>query len=128
MAYRLAADLVLATHVAFVLFVVAGLVAILVGKLVGWDWVRSRRFRLLHLAAIGVVVAQAWAGVICPLTTIEMKLRAAAGDATYPGSFIAHWMETLLYYEAPDWVFTAVYSAFGALVVVSWFWVRPDKK
>ena len=34
----------------------------------------------------------AWIGMICPLTTWEMALRAKAGDATYSGSFIAHWL------------------------------------
>ena len=64
---------------------------------------------------------------ICPLTTVEMALRARAGDATYTGSFIAHWLESLLYYQAPAWVFAACYTAFGAIVFGSWFWVRPRK-
>lgn len=80
---------------------------------------------MLHLAAIVVVVLQSWSGVICPLTVWEMKLRAKAGDAVYAGSFIAHWLEQLLYYQAPDWLFIVLYSAFGVLVLLSWFWVRP---
>jgi hypothetical protein len=32
----------------------------------------------------------------------------------------------LLYYQAPDWVFVVVYTGFGAKVVLSWAWVRPD--
>ena len=124
-AYRLAADLTLLLHSAFVAFVVVGLLLILLGKPLGWSWVRNGWFRLAHLAAIGVVVAQAWFGVICPLTTLEMWLRRQAGDATYPGAFVAHWLEKILYYEAPAWVFAIVYTAFGALVVASWFWVRP---
>jgi polyferredoxin len=75
--------------------------------------------------AIGIVVAQAWLGVLCPLTTLEMALRERAGDAVYPGSFIAHWLEALLYYEAPAWVFTACYTVFGFLVVASWYVIRP---
>ena len=58
--WSIAADAVLIAHVSFVLFVVAGLVAIFVGAAAGWRWVRSRAFRLAHLAAIGVVVAQSW--------------------------------------------------------------------
>jgi len=45
--------------------------------------------------------------------------------AVYRGSFIAHWMEILLYYEAPQWVFAICYTAFGLLVVASWIIVRP---
>ena len=123
--YRLAADALLALHVVFVLFVVVGLALILAGAWRGWDWVRNPWFRVAHLAAIGIVVLQAWLGRICPLTIWEMALRERAGDATYTGSFIAHWLQSLLYYEAPLWVFGIAYTAFGALVLASWAWVRP---
>ena len=123
--YRLAADALLALHVVFVLFVVVGLALILAGAWRGWGWVRNPWFRVAHLAAIGIVVLQAWLGRICPLTIWEMALRERAGDATYTGSFIAHWLQSLLYYEAPLWVFGIAYTAFGALVLASWAWVRP---
>ena len=111
--YRVLADLVLLLHAAFVFFVIAGLALVLLGGVRGWRWVRNPWFRLAHLLAIGVVVAQAWLGVLCPLTTLEMSLRAHAGAAVYPGSFIAHWLESLLYYRAPAWVFTLCYTVFG---------------
>ena len=123
--YSVAADAVLAVHSSFVVFVVLGLILILVGGIRGWHWVRNPWFRLGHLLAIGVVIVQAWLGAICPLTTLEMWLRSKAGDATYGGGFIAHWLEELLYYEAPLWVFAVCYSAFGLLVLASWFFVRP---
>ena len=123
--YLLAADLLLLTHVLFVAFVVFGLVLVFVGKPLNWDWVRNPWFRLVHLAAIGVVTLQAWLGIICLLTTWEMALRKKAGDATYTGEFIAHWLEQILYYRAPPWVFIVCYTVFAALVVASWFWVRP---
>jgi hypothetical protein len=123
--YQLAADAVLLAHVLFVVFVVLGLVLILVGQTLGWSWIRNPWFRLIHIIAIAVVVVQSWLHVVCPLTSIEMTLRSRAGDATYAGSFIAHWLETILYYQAPPWVFVVCYTAFGAVVVVSWFWVRP---
>jgi hypothetical protein len=123
--YSTLADAVLLLHFAFVLFVVVGLVLIVTGGLRGWRWVRDRRFRWAHLAAIGVVVAQAWLGVLCPLTTLESALRERAGAATYSGSFVAHWAGELLYFDAPPWVFTAAYTAFGAAVALSWLLVRP---
>ena len=125
MSYRIAADLVLAVHTSFVLFVVLGLVLILIGGIRGWSWVKNPWFRLGHLLAIGIVVAQAWLGVLCPLTRLEMGLRSRAGDAAYSGSFIAHWMDSFLYYEAPLWVFAVCYTAFGLLVVASWILIRP---
>ena len=125
MAYRLAADALLLLHVLFVVFVVAGLVLILIGGALDWAWVRNRWYRVSHLAAIGIVVLQSWFGRICPLTIWEMALREKAGDASYSGAFIAHWLEAMLYYRAPAWVFATAYTAFGALVVLSWFLVRP---
>lgn len=124
-AYLLAADAVLLVHALFVAFVVFGQALILAGGGLQWGWVRNPWFRLTHVAAIGVVVIQSWLSVICPLTNLEMAFRSRAGDAVYPGSFIGHWLETLLYYDAPTWVFVACYTAFGALVVASWFWVKP---
>lgn len=123
--YRLAADTVLGVHASFVVFVVVGLALILIGGAAGWRWVRNPWFRLAHLVAIGVVVAQAWLGVLCPLTTLEMSLRLRAGDAVYRGSFIAHWLEEALYLHAPPWAFTVAYTLFGLLVLASWLAVRP---
>jgi hypothetical protein len=124
-AFLLAADAVLLLHALFVAFVVVSLVFILVGKVRAWSWVRNPWFRLLHLVAIGIVVVQSWFGVICPLTTIEMTLRSRAGDTIYSGSFISHWLENLLFYQAPPWVFVVCYMIFGVAVGASWFWVRP---
>jgi hypothetical protein len=123
--YRIAADLVLAVHWSFVVFVVAGLALVLAGGLRGWSWVRNPWFRLGHLLAIGVVATQAWLGALCPLTTLEMALRSRAGGAVYTGSFIAHWMRTLLYYDVPPQAFAVVYTAFALLVVAAWIIVRP---
>lgn len=123
----LAADAVLLLHFLFVIYVVLGLILIVAGGLLRWSWVRNWWFRISHLAAIGVVVLQAWLGMICPLTTLEMSLRREAGDASYSGAFIAHWIDTVLYYQAPAWVFALCYTVFGAVVVLSWFWVRPER-
>ena len=124
-ASRVAADLLLLLHFAFVTFVVLSLPLILVGGRLGWSWVRNRLFRQLHLAAIAIVVLQSWLGRICPLTAWEMALREQAGEATYTGAFVAHWLDALLYYQAPAWVFALVYTLFGLLVVFAWFRVPP---
>ena len=127
MIYHVAADLVLFAHVLFVAFVVLGLFLIVAGKLRSWAWVRNPWFRFAHLVSIGVVVLQSWFGVICPLTTWEMALRQKAGEAVYAGAFIEYWLEAILYYRAPEWVFMLAYTVFGALVIASWFWVRPRR-
>lgn len=127
LAYRFLADAVLALHVAIVAFVVGGLVAVLVGNWRGWGWVNRFRFRLAHLAAIAVVVAESWAGAVCPLTTLEIWLRLQAGGGAYDGSFIEHWLQRLLYYDAPQWVFIAAYTAFGLAVLAAW-WLFPPHR
>jgi hypothetical protein len=128
MPYQFLADAVLALHVAFVVFVITGLVLVIVGNACKWQWVNRLWFRLAHLGAIVVVVAQAWLGVICPLTTLEMRLREKAGEEPYAGSFIEHWLQRLLYYDAPPWVFIAAYSLFGSLVLATWWYFPPKSK
>jgi len=121
----LAADALLILHFAFVVFVVGGLAAVWIGGGLGWAWVRNRWFRIGHLCAIGLVVAQSWSGILCPLTVWEMQLREKAGETTYEGSFIAHWLDRVLYFEAPWEVFLTAYTAFGVLVLGSLFLVPP---
>lgn len=122
------ADLVLALHAGFILFVVAGQVLILTGWARGWSWPRHRWFRLLHLLAIGIVTLQAWVGAICPLTALENAFREAAGVATYENGFLRHWLRALVYYTAPAWVFTLIYTVFAGLVLLCWFAYPPRQK
>ena len=121
------ANSVLGLHLALVVFVVAGPVLIVVGNLAHWRWVNGLGFRLAHAAAIAAVVAEAWLGLTCPLTTLEMWLRSRAGAATYGGGFVEHWLQRLLYYDAPAGVFTLGYTAFALLVLWAW-WRYPPRR
>jgi polyferredoxin len=123
--YQALADIVLALHVAIVVFVIGALVLVVAGNLRHWQWVNRLWFRVAHLAAIAVVVGESWFGLVCPLTSWEMWLRARAGTSTYAGSFIEHWLQRLLYYDAPGWVFTLAYSLFGLLVAATWWYYPP---
>jgi Protein of Unknown function (DUF2784) len=123
--FQLIADAVLLLHFAVVLFVVGGLVLVVVGNSVGWPWVNGWRFRLAHVAAIAFVVAQAWLGKVCPLTTLESWLRVQAGSASYQKSFIEHWVQRLLFWEAPSWFFALVYTVFGLCVLLAWWRFPP---
>lgn len=127
MFYRLAADGILIAHALFVAFVLFGLLLVLLGGIRRWKWVKNFWFRIAHLTAIAIVVLQSWLGMICPLTTWEMQLRSRAGETTYTDTFVSHWLQQLLFYEAPAWVFVVAYSLFGGLVVASWFFVPPEK-
>jgi Protein of Unknown function (DUF2784) len=123
--YQLLANAVLVLHVAYVLFVVLGLLLIVVGGFLKWAWVRNRWFRVLHLVAIGYVVAESWLGITCPLTTLELWLRRLAGQVAYNGDFIAYWLRKILFFQAPPWVFTVCYTAFAGLVLATWLFFPP---
>ena len=127
MPYRALADLVLSLHVALVIFVVGGLAFIIVGNFRAWRLANALWLRLAHLAAIAVVVAESWLGVVCPLTSAEMWLRTQARATTYSGSFIEHWLSRVLYHDAPAWVFTAAYSLFGLAVSATWWCFPPGR-
>ena len=114
------ADFILVVHFAFVLFVVGGFAGIWIGAAAGWGWVRNFRFRVLHVAAIGVVAAEALLGMVCPLTEWEDALRGTQSDS----SFVARWLHRALFYSFPEWIFTAAYVGF-ALMVVATFWLVP---
>lgn len=121
------ADAVLVLHVGIACFVVLGLVAVVIGNLREWGWANDVWFRLVHLAAIGIVVAESWLGLVCPLTTLEMWLRVQAGSSSYEGGFIEHWLQALLFYSAPPWVFALGYSLFGLAVLGTWWFFPPRR-
>ncbi|HKY02903.1 MAG TPA: DUF2784 domain-containing protein [Burkholderiales bacterium] len=115
------ADLLLALHFGFVAFVVGGLLFILVGALLDWQWIRNPLFRYAHLAAIVFVAAEALVGMACPLTVWEDRLRGTATDQ----SFIERWLGRALYYDFPAWVFTLAYVSFAALVAYVLWRIPP---
>ena len=126
--HALLADLVVLIHALFVLFVVAGQALILTGWIISWRWTRNPLFRVAHLAAIGVVVGEAWIVMVCPLTTLEYELRNSAGQTAHEMSFIGYWLNRLMFYTAPEWVFTLVYSLFALVVVMTFVFYPPNWK
>jgi hypothetical protein len=122
------ADAILVLHVGIVAFVVLGAVAIPIGAWRRWRWVRSFRWRVAHVALMGVIALQAWLGALCPLTVWEQALRRRAGQALYSESFIEHWLSRLIFFEAPWWIFVAAYTAFAALVLLMWRAVPPQHR
>ena len=117
--YNYLADGVVVIHVGYIGFVIFGLVAILLGVLFHWKWVRNFWFRAIHFLMILVVVLQALWGVICPLTTLENYWRAKGGGEVYCGSFVGHWAHELIFFDASPWVFTVCYCVFGFVVLLT---------
>ena len=127
-ALTVAADLALVAHALFVAFVVVGQVLILVGWMRGWRWTRNPVFRLIHLGAIALVVLESWFGVMCPLTWLEFRLREAAGSPVAADGFLAYWLQRLIFYDAPPWVFTLVHTFFGAVVAATFVFYPPARR
>jgi len=125
--YLFLADAILISHALIVLFNVASLPLIWLGHFFRWRFIRNCCFRAVHLLLIGYIAVQAMVGQICPLTDWEDKLRLKAGtEAQYAGSFVAHWVRRLLFYDADEWVFTTTYTLFFVLVLATLFWVKPN--
>jgi hypothetical protein len=117
--YGFLADVIVAVHLAYVLFVVLGQLAILVGVALKWDWVRNRWFRLAHFLAILIVALEAVFAIECPLTDWEYQLRRRAGQDPSGETFIGRLLHELLFFEAPTWVFTTCYIGFALLVLAT---------
>ena len=126
--YRLMADAVVVFHAAYVAFVVFGFVAIVIGALLRWSWIRGLKFRIAHLAAILLVVLEAIVGAMCPLTTLEARLRERAGDVRYPGDFVARVAHRLIFYDFPPWIFSIIYVAFASIVILTFVLVPPRSR
>ena len=115
------ADLLLVLHFAVAAFIAGGLIVTWVGAALHWAWVRNRWFRYLHLGAIVFVAAEALLGIACPLTVWEDLLRGGLA----PDSFVGRWTYRLLYYRAPEWVFTAAYVAWACASLATLRLVPP---
>jgi len=117
------ADVILIVHFLIAAFIVLGLVAVWLGAALGWAWVRNPWFRWLHLGAIAFVAAEAVLGIACPLTVWEDMLRGGVRAE----SFVARWVQSLLFYRAPEWVFTLAYLAWTTATLVT-LWLVPPRR
>lgn len=115
------ADLIVVFHLAYVSFVIAGLLLIWLGAVLGWEWVRRPLFRVPHLVCTLIVPVEALGGMACPFTVWERNLRLGAGQSPEDISFVARLARDVLFYRAPEWVFTVSYVAFGLVVLVTFF-------
>lgn len=114
---------VLAAHLGVIAFNLLGLIAIPLGAAFGWDWVRVRWWRVLHLASLAVVAAQAVLGRACFLTIWQDSLTAGG----HADPLIMRWVNSVIYWPLPIWAFTAAYLVVFAYVLALWWWVPPRK-
>ena len=115
------AELVLALHLAVIAFNVFGLVAIPLGAWAGWSFVRVRWWRLLHIASLAVVAVQAALGRACFLTIWQDGLEQARTETP----LLMRWVNSVVYWPMPMWVFTVAYGLVFAYVLALYRWVPP---
>ena len=119
------ADAVLCAHAGVAGFVVLGQAAIIAGGLAGTQWVRNFQFRAAHLAMIVFIAVQTGLGQLCPLTELEQFLRQRAGQTSYSESFTQHWLQSVIFFDAPWWAFVALHSLAAMAVLGSWLLLPP---
>lgn len=90
MVFRLTADLVVVTHLAFMLFVGAG-------SLLAW---RRPWLAWLHVPSLIWAATSVTIGLACPLTSLEKALRRLAGEGAYTGGFVDHYVEGVVFSES----------------------------
>ena len=111
MVYRLLADVIVAAHVAYLVFIP-------VGGFLAWRW---RKLLAAHLAAVAVGAVSITIGFECPLTSWEKWLRERGGQHPYDGGFIDHYLTGTVYPHGYDRVVqatmaVAVIAAYAALI------------
>jgi polyferredoxin len=121
---HLLAEVVLVVHFFIAAFIVLGFVLIPLGAWRHWRFVRRRSLRILHLGGILFVAAESLLGIACPLTVWENVLRASFEN----DGFIAFWVRRWLYYDAPLWLFGAIYVAAAIVALLAWWAVPPEPR
>jgi len=111
MVYRVLADAVVVVHFAFLAFVVTGPLLARRWHAVVW----------LHLPALAWAVGIVAVGYECPLTALENRLRHLGGELAYPGGFVDHYIENVLYPER----YTPLLLAVAALTVAVGYATSP---
>ena len=120
MRHLVLADAVVLLHVAYIGYVLLGALLVRRWRFTVWP----------HLAAVAWGVYIAATGGICPLTPLENRLRAAAGQVGYAGGFIEHYVLPVLY---PTGLTRGVMAAEAVLVVLvnvglyAWLLRRQDQ-
>jgi hypothetical protein len=123
-ATALLAEAVLAAHVGVILFNVFGLIVVPIGAARGWRFVHIAWWRVLHVALLAAVAAQALASRACFLTLWQSDL---AGFAASPTPLIESWVDWLIYWKLPIWIFAALYTIVF-VYAVALLWLVPLRR
>ena len=118
------ADALLLVHFSIAAFITLGFFIIPIGYKLGWNWIKNRNLRLLHLSLMGVITVETILGLACPLTVLENMFR----DVDYSSSFMSYWIAQILYWDLPSQVFVIFYSLCLGWVLILWKVCPPIQK
>jgi hypothetical protein len=138
MFYKILADLVVLIHFAWILFMLWGFILTVCGSVSifvlpaakdRWAAFLDRWiFRIIHLGGIIYVAILTVLGKYCPLTILENELRKRYDtELTYPGSFVVHYIEKIVYPEA-NFLLFAIPTIIIAVFTILMFMIRPPAK
>ena len=118
------AGALLLVHFSLAAFITLGFFIIPIGYKLGWNWIKNRNLRLLHLYLIGIITFETIVGLTCPLTVLEDMFR----DVDYSSSFTSYWIAQILYWDLPSQVFVILYSLCLGWVLILWKVCPPIQK
>lgn len=128
MIYHILADLIVAAHLVYVLYVVLGQLLIWIGIPLGWNWIRNPWFRFTHLIMILIVALESVWNIECPLTVWERDLVTRSGGTPNDRSFMGRLLHDTMFFDC-DFdhpAFLYAYIGFG-LVVLATFILWPPR-
>ena len=128
MNYSLLADIIVVIHLAYACFVLFGFIGIVIGVWRRWSLIENSPFRITHLICTAFVPLETLLRMTCPLTTLENYFLKASGTSGYERSFIGNLASKILFYDAPEWIFTVIYLALAIMVIFYFFRFPPKQR
>jgi hypothetical protein len=122
----LAANLIAVVHIAFFLFIVGGMVAIVAALRRPVPWVRNPWFRIAHVVAIYIVLVEEATGLPCPLNVLQWGAREVATGTTEASAGVGGLLDYLLYHTISPLALDVMYWSFGVLSLVM-LWIVPPR-
>lgn len=108
--FSLLSDLVMIVHFSWVLFNLLGFFLVM----------KFPKLKYFHMGTLTITALLMLAGRVCPLTTLEQKLRWKVNPVSaYKESFLNHYVGKLLYVNLPAWTITAITAALSLIA----FWL-----
>lgn len=117
MPYKILADIVVLVHFLWILFLIFG----------AFPGVKNKAIKIFHISGLFFAFVIQIFGWYCPLTHLEVWLRAKHGPSlSYAGSFIIHYVEELIYIEIPA---RSIFFLTLLLIVFNvWFYLKRGVK